>query len=227
MTSINFSAYAGNDGKFHVNHEQQPLMDSLEPQPVPKLVQPVEPPPTPATHFDESPTQLRIDLERRALKAIQAQIQRIDEFEVSLSEVGDPTDLQNDAIQRVWNGQFHTDAKGQRLIRFLDVMGPSHLSHLMQAGEFDPSQNGGFIQRQQRLLGGSTTRIFMVHESIKNLADLYNHSDNVAVVNQLAETQRERILSQIAQARTDLADFKSGVKAQLKELDKRFKSILD
>ncbi|EHN8901490.1 Uncharacterised protein [Klebsiella pneumoniae] len=202
-------------------------MEALPSKPAPVIVTPIAPPAPPETHFDESPTQLRIELEKRALKAIQVQLQRIDTLEQSLDVLDDTVEHRNDAIQRVWNGQFHTDSTGQRLIKFLDVMGTNHLTHLMQSGQFDPSVNGGFIQRHQRLLGGSTTRIFMVHESIKSLDELYDHPENVAVVQQLAERKRERILSQVAQARLDLSEYKTSVKAQLKELDKRFKSILD
>ncbi|MBT1889479.1 hypothetical protein KK001_14115 [Enterobacter roggenkampii] len=210
-----------------IQEEIQP-MEALPSKPVPVMVTPIEPPAPPATHFDESPLQLRIDLERTALKSIQAQLQRIDNLEQRLSGLDEEQqDTTTARINRVWHGDFTHNSNGQKLVHFLDVRGNTHMAHLMQQGAFDPSQNGGFIQRHQYIIAGTTARIFMVHESVRSLADLYDHPDNVAAVHSDLEQQRHAIESQIAQARIDLTDLKAGIKSKLKELEKRFKAILD
>lgn len=193
---------------------------------IPTYVEPCLPAIAPPTFYDESPTFLRVELERKALSIIRDKLDRIDMLTDKLDAVGSPADSANERIQRVWNGVFHTDAKGQRLIRFLDSHGPNQLQYMMQTGEFDQDKNGGYVQRQLRQLGSGTTRIFMVHESIPSLTALYDHPDNVAQVDAQFERQRDHIASELAQEKQNLADYKAAVKRDLAELDKRMSQLL-
>lgn len=200
------------------------ILTAGESKPVPVFVEPVAPTPPAPTDYDESPLFRRIELERKALNIIRDKNEQIASLENDIADCGTPADTLNASINRVWHGQFHTDSAGQHLIHFLDVMGSNHMSHLMQTGAFDPSTNGGFIQRHQRLLGGSTTRIFMVHQST-TLDELYRHPENVAAVNDEYDRKRERLERRLSELRIDLADYKAAVRDDLKHLDKLSKNI--
>lgn len=200
------------------------ILTAGESKPVPVFVEPVPMTPPAPTDYDESPLYRRIELERKALNIIRDKSEQIAALESEIANCGTPADTQRDAINRVWNGIFHTDSNGQRLVRFLDVMGTNHMQHLMQTGAFDPSTNGGFIQRHQRVLGASTTRIFMVHQST-TLDELYRHPDNVAVVTSEYERKRERLERRLSELRIDLADYKAAVRDDIKYLDKLAKGL--
>lgn len=200
------------------------ILTAGESKPVPVFVEPVAPTPPAPTDYDESPLFRRIELERKALNIIRDKTEQIASLENDIADCGTPADTQREAINRVWNGIFHTDSTGQRLIKFLDVPGPHYLQHLMQTGAFDPNTNGGFIQRHQRVMGASTTRIFMVHQST-TLDELYRHPENVAAVTDEYERKRERLERRLSELRIDLADYKAAVRDDLKHLDKLSKNI--
>ncbi|MCX8984456.1 hypothetical protein [Citrobacter portucalensis] len=201
-----------------------PILTAGESKPVPVFVEPVLPAPSAPTDYDESPLYRRIELERKALNIIRDKSEQIAVLETNIADCGTPADTMNEAINRVWNGQFHTDNSGQRLIKFLDVRGNHHAQHLMESGAFDPLVNGGFIQRYQRLLSGSTTRIFMVHQST-TLDELYRHPENIAAVTDVYDRKREHLERRLSELRIDLADYKAAVRDDLKHLDKLSKNI--
>lgn len=202
------------------------LWEASEPKPLPTYVEPCLPASANPTHYDESPTQLRIDLERKALAYISDRMAHIERLEDELDQFGQPVDTNNERISRVWSGVFHSDAKGQRLIKFVDSHGPNQLQHMMETGVFDQGTNGGFVQRHLRQLGSGTTRIFMVHESMPNLEALYQHPDNVAQVDEIFAHKREQMASRIAQEKQNLHDYKQAVRKDLAELDKRMNKLL-
>ena len=95
---------------------------------------------------------------------------------------------------------------------------------LMKDGSLNPPD---YRTVDMQKTGTHTNRIFMLHNSVKQLADLYTHPDVLKMVTPALERQQSEAERLLSDARLNLSDYKSATKKRLQTLEKRFKGMLD
>lgn len=215
----------GNATVFKTPSQPAPVDCDLDyqPAPVPKLVLPEPPAPD---DFDLVPADQIADLQRRAMPILRSLTLKVQEAESELAalETSRASDQINLARRLVDTGVFHTDSAGKKLVYAIVCNGHNHMQHLMSSGELSPADYRCIdIQKS----GTSTSRIFMLHNGIKTMADLYQHPDLIAMVTPILDSQIDAAERLLAERRQDLHDYKAATKKRLQQLEKRFKSMLD
>ncbi|WP_432469609.1 hypothetical protein [Citrobacter portucalensis] len=215
----------GNATVFKAPSQPQPVDcdPSYQPAPVPKMVLPE---PAVTDDYDIAPIDQIADLQRQAMPILRSLTLKVQEAEAELAAIltSRPIDTVNIARRLVDTGVFHTDSAGKKLVYAITCNGHEHMKHLMSSGELSPA-NHRCIDIQKT--GTSTSRIFMLHNDIKTMADLYEHPDLIAMLIPLLDSQIDAAESILAEKRQNLADFKVATKKRLQQLEKRFKSMLD
>lgn len=185
-----------------------------------------EPAPVSPSDFDIAPIDQIAQLQRDALPVLQRLHAAVQEAEGKLLslESTSKTDTESLCRRLVESGVWHTDNKGQKLVYTIVCNGDQHMKYLTMNGDLSPTDyRMADIQRS----GTSTQRIFMLHDSIKSMADLYKHPELVEQVQPVITRQQEEAERQLAEKRIELADYKATTKRRLQQLEKRFKSMLD
>lgn len=214
----------GNATVFKTRQQPAPMECDTDYQPTaPRYVAPEPPAPT---DFDIAPCDAIAQLQRDALPVLSRMTQAVTEAENALStfETMKPVETLSLCRRLVDTGVFHTDKKGLNLVYTIQCNGHEHMKHLMSNGELSPKHYRTVdIQKS----GTSTQRIFMLHESVKQLSDLYQHPDLLEHVSPILERQHEALQRVLAEKRLELSEYKASTKRRLQQLEKRFKAMLD
>lgn len=204
-------------------YKQPAVMDFDEPQTLPTFIEPVAPA---AGDFDTAPCDLIANLQREAMPILKRLNSAVQEAENRLDslETNKPLEVMRLCRRLVDTGVFHTDSNGLQLVYTITCNGAYHMQALMQDGSLNPPD---YRTVDMQKTGTHTNRIFMLHNSVKQLADLYIHPEVIAMVTPALERQQSEAERLLAEKRIELADYKTSTRKRLQQLEKRFKGMLD